>query len=405
VRRLPKATVGGSGAGLRRYWHPERLLETARLSDDEVGEAFQELFSTAVRRMLRGRDTVSLSGGIDSPAVAAYAAPGYLEHHGHRLGALSAVFPDLPSVDESAYIHLVAERLGMDLHTYRPSAHALDDVERWTALLDGPVPTVSVPELDENYRTVREHGWDTVATGELAEFVVDQRLHLLHHLVVHGRMAAARRLVAQQRARGIRWSTIGKQLATPMVPARLAPLASRRLGRRPLPDWLDPAEVDREQYRADLEVPVRRRWLDQQLLAFPGAGVSIEADELVADLHGVDVRRPFADVDLWEFFLSLPAERKFPDSGSKALVKRLTRGRVPDEILDRRDKTVFNEHVLAHVDYELLRRLLSTPGHRLAGVRYERLGERLQAEDLGPVDLFWVRDLASVHAFLRRWES
>src|SRR5262249_61932182 len=122
-------------------------------------------------------------------------------------------------------------------------------------------------------------------------------------------------------------------------------------------------------------------------------------------LHGIDVRRPFADVDLWEFFLSLPAERKFPDSGSKALIKQLTRGRVPDEILDRRDKTVFNEHVLAHPDYDLLRRLLMAPGYRLPGVRYERLAERLRAEDLAPVDLFWVRDLASVHAFLRRWDS
>src|SRR5439155_15190737 len=37
VRRLPKGTVleARPGAGLRaqRYWHPERLLETARLSD------------------------------------------------------------------------------------------------------------------------------------------------------------------------------------------------------------------------------------------------------------------------------------------------------------------------------------------------------------------------------------
>ena len=37
-------------------------------------------------------------------------------------------------------------------------------------------------------------------------------------------------------------------------------------------------------------------------------------------MHGVDVRRPFVDVDLWEFFLSLRAEVKFPDTRSKTLV-------------------------------------------------------------------------------------
>ena len=47
-------------------------------------------------------------------------------------------------------------------------------------------------------------------------------------------------------------------------------------------------------------------------------------------------------------FLSLPAEAKHPDSNYKGLVRRLLRGRVPDEILDRTQKTVFNDSILKY---------------------------------------------------------
>ncbi len=57
-----------------RYWHPERMLETARLTPDEIQERFDELMIQAATRMVAGDDVVLLSGGVDSPAVAAYAA-------------------------------------------------------------------------------------------------------------------------------------------------------------------------------------------------------------------------------------------------------------------------------------------------------------------------------------------
>ena len=70
VMRLPKASilsVGPDGARRARYWHPEHLLETARYSPTEIQERFDELMRRACCRMLVGRDSVSLSGGIDSP--------------------------------------------------------------------------------------------------------------------------------------------------------------------------------------------------------------------------------------------------------------------------------------------------------------------------------------------------
>ena len=411
VRRLPKGTcfeadTGPGGSGVYRYWRPESVLETAVLSPAEVEERFIELFRQAVTRSLGERTTISLSGGVDSPAVAAFAAEA-VGNSGHsRLGALSAVFPDLPNVDESVYVQLVAERMGLELHTYRPAARSLDDAVRWSALMDGPVPTVSVPELNENYALAHRLGYDTLLTGELAEFVIDQRRHLLGHLAVHARIRPLTRMVRLHRRRGVGWGLIGRQLISPFIPGRIAVAYSHVRGLddgERIPDWLDAREVDRRPYREDLLVPGRRRWLDQQLLAFPGPGVTIEADEVCQSINDVVVRRPFADVDLWEFFLALPAEQKFPDAASKTLVRRCLRGRVPDEILDRRDKTAFNDHMVASADYEALEHLLVRPRHRLRGVDYERLGERIQRREFTVYDHFWARDLAAIHAFLEEW--
>ena len=156
-------------------------------------------------------------------------------------------------------------------------------------------------------------------------------------------------------------------------------------------------------YRSALSVPARYRWSALQLAAFNGCAVTMEAGDLCAALNGVKVRRPFADVDLWEFFLSLPAEMKFPDLRSKTLVRRLLRGKLPDAILDRRDKTVFDDHIMSRIDYATLRQFLVDPNHRVAGVDYQRLAARIEQADFQLVDWLWANDLVRIHAFLSLW--
>ena len=129
----------------------------------------------------------------------------------------------------------------------------------------------------------------------------------------------------------------------------------------------------------------------------------MEAVEICAALAGVTVARPFADIDLWEFFLSLPAEIKYPDLKSKTLLRSLLRGKVPDRILDRRDKTFFDDHVMSQIDYPLLRLYLVEPKYQMPGVDYKRLASRLERQALNLVDWFWVNDLVRIHAFLSQW--
>jgi hypothetical protein len=84
-------------------------------------------------------------------------------------------------------------------------------------------------------------------------------------------------------------------------------------------------------------------------------------------------------------------------------VRRLLRGKVPDEILDRRDKTFFDESIMANVDYPRRQQLLIDPKNWIDGVDYGRLRERLEHENLELIDFECAKDQAGIHAFLLLW--
>ena len=390
-----------TGTRTERYWEPEALLETgpAPGSPHELQEQFDALLVQAVRRSLTGHDVLSLSGGIDSTAIGAYAAPAFLAGYGRPLLALSAVYPEFPAVDEREYIETAAQRFATPLTTYVSQVAPTDGMEDWVRLCDGPVRVVSLSETDELLRHAKALGCRNALTGELAELVFDMRWYVLQHLLVSGRLAAAGRQVAALHSRGLSGSRIARQVISTFVPASLGALYSRR-GSVPYhgPRWIDPAKIPPPPY-----LPAGKRWTDGQLFAFADPGQALEADDYVQSHVGVTIRRPWADIDLWEFFLRLPAEVKFPQPGSKYLVRSLLRGRVPDVILDREDKTVFDEHIAAHIDYSVLRKWLIKPAYQVDGVDYRVLADLLHDESLTLTDFMWAKDLAAVHAFLAQF--
>ena len=403
AQRLAKAHViaaGPAGVRRRRYWDPEGLLESARIPDDELNERFAQLMDRAVSRCLTGHDVISLSGGIDSPAVAAFAAPRHVEVSGRPLHALSAVYPRFPSVDERSYTELVAGHLEIPLHTFEQQANVLDDLAHWVALADGPYPAASLAHYAEDYRLARALGFQNILTGEHAEFVFALNWYLIDHYLTHGRLGDLRRHLKARHARGAPWRWLAFDVARGLAPGRLVAARERRT-RLGLPAWID--GVKASEGAAEDIASARQRWRRLQLSAFGGPGISAEAEAICQAACGVRVRRPWTDVDLFELFLSLPAGQKFPDTGSKSLVKRFLRGRIPDVILDRQDKTVFDEALLAQIDYPTLRRFLLDPPHRLDGVDYDALGDRLRSEDLEREDYHYARQLAGVHAFLAQW--
>ncbi|MEO6715434.1 MAG: asparagine synthase-related protein [Mycobacteriales bacterium] len=404
VQRLPKASVLSADARRARsehYWHPHRLLETSRLSGAALKEAFDQVMATAVDRSMEGRDLVSLSGGVDAPAVAGFAAPRHLERFGTPLKALSTVYPGFPRVDESEWISLIAQRKGLELQTFVPDHPQLGGIDVWMQRFDGPVPTIWVGEVEDFYTRARAFGAVNILTGSFAEYVIEMRDGLLPYLVKSGRPLAAWRFLAAKRRGGAHLPGLIRQAAMAVAPDPVT-RAYRRFrsdfGGLPVPDFVDAGRVD--QSSRMLKSTSRELWRNEQLTAFEGPGISLEADEVIQAVCGVRVRNPWLDIDVWELFLSLRAEVKFPESRYKGLAKTLLRGTVPDEVLDRRTFTAFDDSLVARMDYDGLRRWCIDPGWTMPGVDYAALRRRLDARDLTLGDYIWARDLATSHAFV-----
>lgn len=401
VSRVPQRKVlVASPEGNRStvYWDPASVLETTRYSPTDLKDRFEQLMTQSVTRMMTKETLISLSGGIDSPAIAAFAAPVHLRTTGRPLPALSVVYPKVPTVDERRYVEMLAAQFGMDLQTYEPEARPLDAVEEWVSRCDGPLMAIPLAQSTEFFVHARKLGARTILTGDAAELVVDMgQGDLLSHLLYRGRFAAARSYLAEHRVRGASRLAVARQVVKQFVPDFIVD-ARERAKIRPLrPDWLDTHSLER---LTAARPPRWRRWKARQIGVLSYPNLAAENDAIAQATYGVRVRCPWADVDLWEFFLSMPAETKFPaPNPPKLLVRRLLRGRVPDEIL-LRGKQYFDDAVLATMDYPLLRRLLVPVGYRMPGVDYGRLAERLRREDLGLADIMYAFQLAGMHAFV-----
>lgn len=405
VERIPPATITtckGSTLVHERYWRPESLLEVGGLSPADVPERFDELMTQAVTRTLKGDDVVSLSGGIDSPAVAGYAAPISRLRFGHSLGALSVAYPQHPSVDESDLVIEVAHHLDMPCHLYQAEVKALDRFEEIMGVLDGPFPMSSLTERLSHLEKARSLGFRNMLTGELAEYLIDMRDNTLSHLLSHGRIRAASDHVRGLRAGGLTGRQIVRRTISSIAPAVILDLKRRSQATPPVspapPEWLDI-----EAFPRPTAYPVRERWRADQLGAFGGPGLAFEAEYAIQAMSGVWIRLPWADIDLWEFFLGLRAEIKYPDPWRKTLVRALIKGRVPDSIRHRTTRTFFDASMMEAIDYPSLRRWLVDSDFQLDGVDYGMLKGQLESESLTLPGFMWAKDLASVHAFMARW--
>jgi asparagine synthetase B (glutamine-hydrolysing) len=263
---------------------------------------------------------------------------------------------------------------------------------------------LSIPEVWEAYRRAHALGYRNVLTGEFAELTYGKFPHQLAHLLQRGRLRAAYQVMKAEHLehRASRRELVQEAL-TGFVPGRIInwwlAIRGRNAMHKVLP-WLASTRYNKYVSRHDYMVPARDRWNDLQLYGTSGSTITMDADATCAAMAGVTIRRPLADIDLWEFFLSLRAEVKFPVLQWKALARQALRGVIPDEILDRPKKTLFDDHVMKQVDYPTLERLLVRPKYRMKDVDYDVLAERIARRELGFHEWLRARELARIHAFL-----
>jgi asparagine synthase (glutamine-hydrolysing) len=365
VRKLPPATIrvveADGTSQEHEYWSPafDRDPDRADWTDQDWQEALVDALRTAVRRRMVSDVPVGvlLSGGIDSSLVVALLA----ESGQTGLSTFSIGFDSSggESGDEFEYSSLVAEHFGTEHHRIPI------ETARLLPGIDGAVGAMSEPMVSHDcvafYLLSEEvsRSIKVVQSGQGADEVLggyDWYPPLLG--VPRDRAADAYAEVFFDR----RWDEMSTVLN---------------------PDWQVPDDAP--------SAFVGDRF------SRPGAGTSVDAalrndttimlvDDPVKRVDnmtmawGLEARVPFLDHELVELAGRIPPELKLADGG-KGVLKRASRGLVPDEVIDR-TKGYFPVPAIRQLEGPYLQRVrdaLLDPAARRRGMFNTATVERMLA--------------------------
>jgi asparagine synthase (glutamine-hydrolysing) len=331
IRRLPPAhtlVVTVDGVVLRKYWSlPEGERVRYRRTRDYV-EHFRSLFEAATADRLRtSRVAVMMSGGLDSPSVAAFARKARPET---ELTAHTIVYDSLIPDDERHFAGLVAEALGIPIE-FAP----VDGVRPYD-----PVPNFSTPEpvhepvMSFTYDHCRGiachtpviltgHGGDPLfCVSPLMNWASVRAIPPLHTGLNFARYLWEYRAVPRLRLRSTLWHLLGRIPASGVdAPNWLSPALASRCGmaeRAASPSGVSPKHEPR---------PLARRGLRSVLLAS-----AFETDDSAYVGAAFEYRHPFFDLRLAGYLLAIP---ELPYSMDKYLLRAALRGMLPETVRKR----------------------------------------------------------------------
>lgn len=323
------------------YWKLASGEERGYASDQECEEAFLSVFGEAVRCRMRTTGDVAamMSGGMDSASIAAMVKRLLPEMPGKQFHTYSAIADDPASCVESQCIQSLTKDLGSNAHFVSvPSFTGMVDVDDLLeAAWARPHPcdnSIVLPAMmclaaSKDGHRVMLHG----ASGDLTMHAPDR---YAAYLLWAGQwrsawnecQGAARN---NTYLRGISALTLFIQnLRTAYVPGTIKALA-RRLRRG---DPLAGSAVSSE-FAARLHLTDRLRAQEEDvqplgnirqehanvLNAAWGPVLGLSGYERVAGRYGVELRDPWADRRVVEFFLHLPIKYKVRNGWTKYLAR------------------------------------------------------------------------------------
>ncbi|MBX3015905.1 MAG: hypothetical protein KF832_30575 [Caldilineaceae bacterium] len=359
LKKLPPGSwlrVSQRGVEERVFWQLdlERRLHYAH--DEEYVEAFDELFTRAVQNRLRSLYPIgiSLSGGLDSSAVAATAAR-LLAAQGKTLAAFTEVprvgfdapLPSGKYADETPLVQAIAERYpNLQLKLVRTTGQDLfADLDALFAAQHAPFPNVSNRVwIEAIHAQAQEQGVRVLLNGAGGNLSVSwvgaSRLpELLQQGAWREAWSTARSHAPNERAAG---RTLVHEGVLPLLPSRLQAMVAnvRHAGLRALfavPSMATPLRPELLQARH------RQQWLAQQ---FPMASrkrrlrndaiqwiAGSDYDAANEARFGLSRRDPTCDQRLVEFCFAVPEAQWRRGRETRSLIRRAMAGRLPEAVL------------------------------------------------------------------------
>lgn len=411
-----------SGLRIERYWDIDPERRTIYRTGGDYSDHFREMLQRSIDNRLRATGTtvgVSLSGGLDSSAVASLASRSRALGD-RRLEGGTFVFDRLTECDERASVKAIAEQTGITVTfiTAEP-LWLLGDAAAFS-------PRLETPFLgwESCYRALygefRQRGARVLLTGHGADDLLTGSGLAYGDLLRRGDLRAI--IGAWQRARhdGRQTSrTLYRWLVRPLLYGRGDLLLRRITGatERPvLPPWLHPDFARRMRWEeAEPQSAIRRfpealrRLLYDNMIGSASWLRTVHWHDRLGLDEGMETRHPFLDPRLVEYVLSVPPRQFIGPDAPKALLRRALEGSLPEAVRTRRIKTRlgrFMDYSLREKAAERIEEILRSPvSERLGILAAQPLRDAFRAYCTGEPDSSYRRlwPALTLELWLRRY--
>ncbi len=343
-------TVSGNGDILRerRYWVPSYDRSLADIGLEVLSERLRDhLRRSAVMRMRSDVPvTACLSGGLDSSSLVALLARTSGKNVGKLRSAISARFPEDPTIDEGRFIDMVLCRTALEGHAVSPTASDLiRDLRQLHWHHETIIPGPSMYLEWSIMRQARALGYKVIIDGQGAdEILAGYAIYLQAYqaeLASWGLIGYIKALhVGRQRDRRLRQA------------AELYANSERRFSSRDSLEFREILDFSKhtvarrwKEYAGDglpppLEVGALRFELALNLLrtSLPS---NLHSGDRNSMAHGIECRYPYLDYELVDFSTQLPDGAYLDNAWGKSVLRIAMSDLLPPAVTWRPDKVGF----------------------------------------------------------------
>lgn len=359
------------------YYDIDKQLSQRYRVNDAL-ERLDSLLSESVQRRLRSdvETGSSLSGGIDSSAIA-----WYIRNHKREHKTFSAVFEGFER-DESENIAKLREHLSLTNFTVTPNAQDLyNEISRVAWHQEEPFPSSSIFAQFKVFELAASGGIKVLLDGQGADEIFagyEKYYHwYLQDLVGHHQFLRARReyVAFRRNNANLKWNF--RNIIAAFLPSHTAmALEKRELGIIRSNNFINPELMSalKGHEWEGLYKPTVTKLND--ILYFNTMQLGMEEllrySDRNAMAHGVEIRLPFLNSDLVRFAFSLPASFKIRNGYSKWILRTLMSDRLPESIAWQKRKTGFEPPQKAWLQSSAMKELIHTSKQKLVENRILR---------------------------------
>jgi asparagine synthase (glutamine-hydrolysing) len=291
----------------------------------EYASRYRILLRDAVRIRLRADVKVgsALSGGLDSSSIV-YLVNDLLQKMGskNQQETFSSIYPDTdPCLDESGFVNMLVKELGVVSHVIEPKVEDIPSQHRQMMIIMETPPNSTCMSGWHTFKLAKASGVFVTLDGQGADEQLAGYLHYFKtHLLALRGIEFYREFLGALRVPGLK-RTLIKVLCAHCFRIVLGDRRSKR--------YLE--IFFGFKHFASLNEHMQKDFSESLMNL-------LHYSDRVSMGHGVESRMPFLDYRLVEFLASVPSCYKIHRGWSKYIARLAFDGRLPSEIVWRKDK-------------------------------------------------------------------